>query len=357
VHSQVTNQLKGAKLELRELKARSLLLGTCTSYPLLRSDLEVCAVEIKDLKHQIVHSSRYSVLSFMCDVCGFLKGKVFHVTKENTELKQEVAYLTSCFVRMVLSEKMIEEELSRVEESATKFTYKLGVGFERCENKGGKSAHIIPTSNYHKDEETIKSTKAHNPSNPKSSFNPKREVRKETPKSREEAFVYMFCGRAGHLDEFCFWRRIIEKRRFEYARNSHRDEFFDFSPHSCSCASRHISSRALSHFPHGPNHRSYDFGSQENRFVPRRFGYGPCPHRDDLFPRRHGFLAEGSHSHLEPRHLDGPRFSRHGSRPTRPNGEVQRTVKTSLGRMIKCWIHKIYLTNPSTEPSTSSHTM
>jgi hypothetical protein len=30
---------------------------------------------------------------------------------------------------------MIEDGLSRVEESAIKFTYKLGVGFERCEDK------------------------------------------------------------------------------------------------------------------------------------------------------------------------------------------------------------------------------
>jgi hypothetical protein len=32
-------------------------------------------------------------------------------------------------------------------------------------------------------------------------------------------------------------------------------------------------------------------------------------------------------------------------------------VKTSLGRIVKCWIPKIYLTNPSTESSTSSHPM
>jgi hypothetical protein len=96
---------------------------------------------------------------------------------------------------------MIEEDLSRVEESATKSTYKLGVGFERCEDKGEKSAlKFIPSSTYHKEEETIKPTKAHYPSNPKPSFNPKREVRKETPKSREEAFVCMFCVRVGHLD-------------------------------------------------------------------------------------------------------------------------------------------------------------
>jgi hypothetical protein len=35
---------------------------------------------------------------------------------------------------------MIEDDLSHVEKSATKSTYKLGVGFERCENKGEKSA-------------------------------------------------------------------------------------------------------------------------------------------------------------------------------------------------------------------------
>jgi hypothetical protein len=36
------------------------------------------------------------------------------------------------FEKTILSEKMIEEDLSRVEESAIKSTYKLGVGFERC---------------------------------------------------------------------------------------------------------------------------------------------------------------------------------------------------------------------------------
>jgi hypothetical protein len=100
-------------------------------------------------------------------------------------------------------------------------------------------------------------------------------------------------------------------------------------------------------------HRSYDFGSRENRFEPRRFGYGPRPHRGDRFPRRSGFLVGGSYTHFEPRHLDGPRFFRHGSRPTRPSGEVQRTVETSSDRMVECWIPKSYLTNP-TKPSTFS---
>jgi hypothetical protein len=144
--------------------------------------------------------------------------------------------------------------LSRVEESATKSTYKLGVGFERCEDKGEKSApKSVPTSNYHKEEETIKSTKTHCPSNPKPSFNPRREVRKETPRPRKEAFICMFYGCAGHLDEFCFRRKRIKKRHFDYARNSYRNEFIDFPPHYYS--------RAPSHLLHGPNHRSYGFGS------------------------------------------------------------------------------------------------
>jgi hypothetical protein len=62
----------------------------------------------------------------------------------------------------------------------------------------------------------------------------------------------MFCDRVGHLDEFCFRDKRIEKRCFEYARNSYRDEFFDFLSYSYSRASSHTSSCALSHFSHGP---------------------------------------------------------------------------------------------------------
>jgi hypothetical protein len=44
VYSHVASLLDGAKLELRELKARSMLLGACTSCPVLRSDLEISAI-------------------------------------------------------------------------------------------------------------------------------------------------------------------------------------------------------------------------------------------------------------------------------------------------------------------------
>jgi hypothetical protein len=134
-------------------------------------------------------------------------------------------------------------------------------------------------------------------------------VRKETPKPREDAFICMFCGRAGHLDQFCFRRKRVEKRRIEYARNSYRDELFDFPPRCYSRTLHRTPSRALSHFSHEPNHHSYDFGSCENNFVPRRFGYDPRPHRGDHFWRMSGFLAGGSHTHFDPRHLDGSRFT------------------------------------------------
>jgi hypothetical protein len=83
--------------------------------------------------------------------------------------------LTACLEKTTLSEKMIEEDLSRVEESATKSTYRLGVGFKRCEKKDEKSAtKFVSSSSYHKEEEALKPTIAHYPSNPKPSFNPKR---------------------------------------------------------------------------------------------------------------------------------------------------------------------------------------
>jgi hypothetical protein len=324
IHSHVAGLLDSVRLELRELKASSTLLGACTSCLVLRSDLEAAAIEIKDLKHKLDHFSRYTVLSHPYEACVSLKGKLLHATKENTELQQEIAYLTAHLEKTALSEKMIEEDLSRVEQSATKSTYRLGVGFERCENKGEKSApKFIPSSTYHKEEATIKSTKAHYPSNSK------RQARKETPKPREEAFICMFCGRAGHLDEFCFRQKRIERRRVEYARDSYRDEFIDFPsrsyshvlPRFYSCASPYTFSRVLPQFAHGPNHRSYGFGPRENRFEPRRFGYDPRPHRGDRFPRRPGFPTGGSFRHFELRHLDGPRFPRRGSRPTRLRGE------------------------------------
>jgi hypothetical protein len=84
VHSRIASLLDGARLELREHKARSTLLGACTSCSMLRSDLQAAAIEIKDLKYKLDHPSRYTVLSPPCEACVSLKGKLFHDIKENT---------------------------------------------------------------------------------------------------------------------------------------------------------------------------------------------------------------------------------------------------------------------------------
>jgi hypothetical protein len=238
--------------------------------------------------------------------------------------------LTARLDKTTLSEKMIEEDLSRVEESATKSTYILGVGFERCEKKSENSApKFVPSSSYHKEEVALKLTKAHYTSNPKPSSNPKREVRKETPKPREEVFVCIFCGRAGHLDEFCFRRKRI-LRCVEYARDSYRDEFIDFPPHSYSHvpprfysrASPRTFSHALPQFTHGPNHRSYGFGPRENRLVPKHFCYGPRPYRGDCFPHRPIFLLEDPFSTL--------------SRDTWTIHTFPVVVHVPLGQVVRC---------------------
>jgi hypothetical protein len=62
----------------------------------------------------------------------------------------------------------------------------------------------------------------------------------------------MLYDRAGHLDEFCFRHKKIEKMHVDYARNSYHDEFTDFLPCSYSCAP--------SRFFHVSNPRSYSFG-------------------------------------------------------------------------------------------------
>jgi predicted nuclease with TOPRIM domain len=90
-------------------------------------------------------------LSPPCEACVSLKGRLLYAIKENTELQQEVAYLTAHLEKTALSEKMIEEDLSRVEESATKSTYRLCLVFERCEKKSEKSdPKFVPSSSYHK---------------------------------------------------------------------------------------------------------------------------------------------------------------------------------------------------------------
>jgi hypothetical protein len=90
MHSHVASLLDGAMLKLGELKTRSTLSGACTSCPLFRSDLEALHVEIKDLKHKLDHSSRYTILSPPYETCVSLKGKFSILPKRTLSLSMRL---------------------------------------------------------------------------------------------------------------------------------------------------------------------------------------------------------------------------------------------------------------------------
>jgi hypothetical protein len=62
---------------------------------MLKSDLEACSIEIKELKHILDHHSRYGVPSPPCEVCVTLKDKLFQATKENSEFKSVCTQVAS----------------------------------------------------------------------------------------------------------------------------------------------------------------------------------------------------------------------------------------------------------------------
>jgi hypothetical protein len=204
VHAQVTSRLESTICELNELKARPSLLGVCLECPKLKLELDVRSLNVKKLETKLLEKSHVPVTSSPCELCVSLKGKLLHATNENIMLVQDVAYLTSRLERTKLSEKMIEEDLSRVDECVTHSIHKLGLGYKRCEDKGEISTKFVHSSTYNDEEETLKAKQIPYPPNPNSSFNPKRDFKRETPKARDDSFICMFCGRAGHLDKFCF---------------------------------------------------------------------------------------------------------------------------------------------------------
>jgi hypothetical protein len=89
----------------------------------------------------------------------------------------------------VVSKKTIDDDLNRVEESAAKSTYKLGVGFQICEHKGEKSAFkFLPSSNYH---EGGGDTQIHQNSLPIQSkviFQPQEGGKKRNPQAKRGSF-------------------------------------------------------------------------------------------------------------------------------------------------------------------------
>jgi hypothetical protein len=156
VHPQVASQLESTICELNELKARSSPLGACFECPKLKLELDARSLNVKKLETKLLEKSHVSVSSSSCEGCVSLKGNLVHATNENTMLVQDVAYLTSRLERTKLSEKIIEEDLSRVDECVTHSIHKLGLGYERCEDKGEISTKFVPSSNYNDEEETLK---------------------------------------------------------------------------------------------------------------------------------------------------------------------------------------------------------
>jgi hypothetical protein len=178
VHTQVASRLESTICELNELKERPSLLGACLECPKLKLELDTRSLNVKKLEKSHVLVSSYS-----CEDCVSLKGKLVHAINENTMLVQDVAYLTSRLERTKLSEKMIEEDLSWVDECVTRSIHKLGLGYERCEPKGGISTKFVPSCTYKDEEETIKAKPIPYPPNPKPSFNPKKVQRQTTNSS------------------------------------------------------------------------------------------------------------------------------------------------------------------------------
>jgi hypothetical protein len=194
VYAQVASQLESTICELDELKARPCLLGACLECPKLKLELDVHSLNVKKLETKLLEKSHVLITSSPCEGCVSLKDKLVHASNENTMLMQHVAYLTSRLERTKLSKKMIEEDLSQVDECVIRSIHKLGLGYERCEDKCEIFTKFVPSSTYNDEEETLKAKQIPYPPNPKPSFNPKRGVKRESPKPREEAFICMFCA-------------------------------------------------------------------------------------------------------------------------------------------------------------------
>jgi hypothetical protein len=259
VYAQVVSQLESTICELDELKARPSHLGACLECPKFKLELDTRSLNVKKLDTKLLMKSYVLVTSSPYEACVSLKGKIVHATNENIMLTQDVVYLTSWLEKTKLSEKMIEEDLSRVDKCMTHAIHKHCLGYEMCEHKGEIFTKFVPSSTYKDEEEILKAEQIPYPANPKPSFKLKRSQKQTTNPSMpnlDGVYICMLCGRVGHLDKFGFRRKRMKMRHVDYARNSYQNEFIDFPPRISS-----HTPRALSHFSHGPKHRSYDFGS------------------------------------------------------------------------------------------------
>jgi hypothetical protein len=72
-----------------------MMLGACLKCLMLKLELDARSLKIKELETKLLDKSRVSVTSPPCEACGTLKGKLLHAIKENSEIKQEVPYLSA----------------------------------------------------------------------------------------------------------------------------------------------------------------------------------------------------------------------------------------------------------------------
>jgi hypothetical protein len=180
VHAQVASQLESTICELDELKTRPSLLGACLEYPKLKLELDARSLNVIKLETKLLEKSHVSITSSPCELYVSLKDKLVHATNENTMLVKDAAYLTSRLERTKVSDKMIEEDLSRVDEHVTHSIHKLGLGYERSEDKGEISTKFVPTSTYSDEGETLKAKQIPYSPNLKPSFN-QRELKSKQP--------------------------------------------------------------------------------------------------------------------------------------------------------------------------------
>jgi hypothetical protein len=86
VYAQVASQLESTICELDELKARPSLLGACLECTKLKFELDICSLNVKKVETKLLEKSHVSITSSPCEGCVSLKGKLVHVTNENTML-------------------------------------------------------------------------------------------------------------------------------------------------------------------------------------------------------------------------------------------------------------------------------
>ena len=77
-------------------------------------------------------------------MCVTLKDKLVITREENKVLVQDNDYLVSRLQRTLVSEEKIESDLARVKESASRSTYNLGLGFERCDKESENVGKFVP---------------------------------------------------------------------------------------------------------------------------------------------------------------------------------------------------------------------